>query len=99
MTVESRENGLQDEEWEFQIIDAVVQNRVGFEINNSEPPRYIRYDNRGAKAAERHAFGSTCVKCAEDNDFAHECPATYMDRSEIINPAIGDGASAEFLSL
>ena len=99
MAVENGGHGYEDEELEFQRIDSIMQSRGGFGRNNSKPPFYIRFDSREAKDAARGAFGSKCLNCAEDNNFVSDYPAIYLNRSGIINPAIGDGTPEESLAL
>lgn len=71
LTVKNSEDDLEAEEWEFQRIFVVMQNRDVFGINRSEPPCDIIHDSREAKNTTRRAFGSSLLNCAEHKCFAH----------------------------
>lgn len=89
---------FEDEDLEFEKVYVIMQSRGGFGRNNNEPAFYIHYDTREAKDAARRAFGPRCLNCGEDTHFARDCPAPYINKSRIINPAVGEGTPTEVLT-
>ena len=84
-----------EDEAEFRKVYTIMQKQGGFGKNNDEPPFYIHYADRESKDAARRAFGPRCLNCGDNTHFARNCPAAYINRSNIIHPAVGEGTPAE----
>eukprot|EP00904_Undaria_pinnatifida_P007825 jgi/Undpi1/4172/HiC_scaffold_16.g07539.m1 len=98
MAVDQSEADFEDEEAEFRKVYTIMQKQGVFGKNNDEPPFYIHYADRESKNAARRAFGPRCLNCGDDTHFSRNCPAAYINRSNIFHPAVGEGTPAEVMT-
>ena len=98
MAVDQSEADFEDEEAEFRKVYTIMRKQGVFGKTNDEPPFYIHYADRESKNAARRAFGPRCFNCGEDTHFSRNCPAAYINRSNIIHPAVGEGTPAEVMT-
>lgn len=86
---------FEDEAEEIGQVHAVLQERGGFGRNNKDPPFYVQFDTRENRDAARRSYGPRCMNCGHENHFARECPEKFLNRSNLIHPAVGDGTPQE----
>ena len=85
----------EDEEEEFGKVYAIMRERGGFGKNNKDPPFYVSFNSREEGDAARRSYGNLCLNCREENHFARDCPAKFLNLSGMIHPAVGEGTPEE----
>lgn len=91
MTI-SQEADPEDEDQDFFCIYMVARDRGGFGKNNGKPPSYIYFASKENKDSACAAFGPKCFNCGKKQNFARDCSASFMNVSNIIHPAMGEGS-------
>ena len=86
---------FEDEAEEFSKVYAIMREKGGFGKNNKDPPFYVSFNSREERDAARRRYGNRCLNCREENHFARDCPAKFLNLSGMIHPAVGEGTPDE----
>ena len=79
MAVEA--NPFEDEDEELSVEYPFVLEKNGFVRQNIHPARKQR-------DATRRVYSGRSLNCGDENPFARECPAKYLNRSALIHPLL-----------
>lgn len=86
---------FEDEAEEISRVYAIIREKGGFGKSNKDPPFCVSFNSREERDAALRAYGNRCLNCREENHFARECPARFLNMSGMIHPAVGEGTLDE----
>lgn len=93
--VMSIQEELEDEEREFGKVHYVASQWGENKGDLSYIPFYKRFNSRQAQDEARRAYGLKCLNCGDQSHFVRDCPKQFMNKSEMMNPALGEGTPQE----